>query len=71
MFRFYDGFIYRVASLSRYLPIDFKIFEITKEFSKVYQYTIGQDMKNDEFWLMQSVCSANKHSALGWGHFAS
>lgn len=38
-----------------------RIFEITKEFSKEYKYTIGQDMKRDALSLMRSIYRANKH----------
>lgn len=38
------------------------IFEITKEFSKEYKYTLGQDMKRNALQLMRSIYRANKHS---------
>ena len=38
-----------------------KIFEITKEFSKEYKYTLGQDMKRDALQLIRSIYRANKH----------
>lgn len=38
-----------------------RIFEITKEFSKEYKYTLGQDMKRDALSLM-----INTHEQL-WG----
>ena len=38
-----------------------KIFELTKDFSKEYKYTIGQDMKRDALSLIRSIYRANKH----------
>ena len=38
-----------------------KIFEITKEFSKEYKYTLGQDIKRDALQLIRSIYRANKH----------
>ncbi len=38
-----------------------RVFEITKEFSKEYKYTLGQDMKRDELSLMRSIYRTNKH----------
>lgn len=37
-----------------------KIFEVTKEFSKEYKYTLGQDMKRDALQLVRSIYRANK-----------
>ena len=37
-----------------------KIFEYTKEFSREYKYTLGQDMKKDCLNLMRSIYRANK-----------
>lgn len=37
-----------------------KIFECTKEFSKEYKYTLGQDMKRDALQLVRSIYRANK-----------
>ena len=37
-----------------------KIFECTKDFSKEYKYTIGQDMKRDALQLLRSIYRANK-----------
>ena len=38
-----------------------KVFEVTKDFSKEYKYTLGQDMKRDALQLMRSIYRANKH----------
>ncbi|RUR17222.1 four helix bundle protein [Legionella sp. km535] len=38
-----------------------RVFEITKEFSKEYKYTLGQDMKRDALQLIRSIYRANKH----------
>ena len=38
-----------------------KIFELTKDFSKEYKYTLGQDMKRDALQLIRSIYRANKH----------
>ena len=38
-----------------------KVFEITKDFSKEYKYTLGQDMKRDALYLIRSIYRANKH----------
>ncbi len=38
-----------------------KVFEVTKEFSREYKYTLGQDMKRDALHLMRSIYRANKH----------
>jgi hypothetical protein len=37
-----------------------KIFEVTKDFSKEYKYTVGQDMKRDAMQLVRSIYRANK-----------
>ncbi|NBO23827.1 MAG: four helix bundle protein [Chlamydiae bacterium] len=37
-----------------------KIFECTKEFSKEYKYTIGQEMKKDALQLLWCIYRANK-----------
>lgn len=37
-----------------------KIFEFTKDFSKEYKYTLGQDMKRDALQLVRSIYRANK-----------
>jgi hypothetical protein len=36
------------------------IFECTKDFSKEYKYTLGQDMKRDALCLVRSIYRANK-----------
>ena len=38
-----------------------KVFECTRDFSKEYKYTLGQDMKRDALQLMRSIYRANKH----------
>ena len=38
-----------------------KVFEVTKDFSKEYKYTLGQDMKRDALSLMRSIYRANKN----------
>ena len=37
-----------------------KIFEVTKDFSKEYKYSLGQDMKRDGLQLVRSIYRANK-----------
>jgi len=37
-----------------------KIFEYTKEFSKEYKHTLGQDMKRDAMQLVRNIYRANK-----------
>ena len=37
-----------------------KIFEYTKDFSREYKYTLGQDMKEDCLKLMRSIYRANR-----------
>lgn len=37
-----------------------KVFEYTRDFSKEYKYTLGQDMKRDALRLMRSIYRANK-----------
>lgn len=37
-----------------------KIFEVTKDFSKEYKYTLGQDMKRDALSLVRNIYRANK-----------
>jgi hypothetical protein len=37
-----------------------KIFEFTKDFSKEFKYTLGQDMKRDALQLVRSIYRANK-----------
>ena len=36
------------------------IFESTKDFSKEYKYTLGQDMKRDALQLVRNIYRANK-----------
>ena len=36
------------------------IYSITKDFSKEYKYTLGQDLKRDGMVLMRSIYRANK-----------
>ena len=38
-----------------------KVFEYTKEFTKEYKYTLGQDMKGGVLRLMRNIYRANKH----------
>jgi len=38
------------------------VFEYTKDFSKEYKYTLGQDMKRDALQLIRSIYRANKHA---------
>ena len=37
-----------------------KIFEYTKDFSREYKYSLGQDMKRDSLCLIRSIYRANK-----------
>ncbi|MFH1050450.1 MAG: four helix bundle protein [bacterium] len=37
-----------------------RIFEYTKDFSKEYKYTLGQDMKRDALHLVRNIYRANK-----------
>jgi len=37
------------------------IFEVTREFSREYKYTLGQDMKRDALHLLRCIYRANKH----------
>lgn len=36
------------------------MFECTKDFSKEYKYTLGQDMKRDALQLVRNIYRANK-----------
>jgi len=36
------------------------IYSLTKDFSKEYKYTLGQDLKRDVIVLMRSIYRANK-----------
>ena len=36
------------------------IYSLTKDFSKEYRYTLGQDLKKDVMVLMRSIYRANK-----------
>jgi len=38
-----------------------KIFELSKDFSKEYKYTLGHEMKRDSLRLVRSIYRANKH----------
>ncbi|MCL2804437.1 MAG: four helix bundle protein [Treponema sp.] len=38
-----------------------KIFELTKNFSREYKFTLGQDMKRDCITLVRSIYRANKN----------
>lgn len=40
-----------------------KIFELTKNFSREYRYTLGQDMKRDALQLLRSIYRANKNQS--------
>ena len=37
------------------------VFEYTKDFTREYKYTLGQDMKRDALQLIRSIYRANKH----------
>ena len=39
------------------------IYSLTKDFSKEYKYTLGQDLKKDVMVLMRSIYRANKSHA--------
>ena len=52
---YYDLPVYK----DTYKPI-LKIFEFTKDFSREYKYTLGQDMKRDALQFVRSVYKANK-----------
>ncbi len=38
------------------------IFQYTKEFTREYKYTLGQDMKRDSIKLVRSIYKANRHA---------
>jgi hypothetical protein len=38
-----------------------KVFEVTRDFSREYKYTLGQDMKRDALHLLRCIYRANKH----------
>lgn len=40
-----------------------KIFEYSRDFSKEYKYTLGQDMKRDALQLVRSIYRANKSAS--------
>ena len=52
---YYDLPVYR----DKYKLI-LKIFECTKDFSKEYKYSLGQDMKRDALQLVGNIYRANK-----------
>ena len=52
---YYDLPVYRDT-----YKLNLKIFECTKDFSKEYKYTLGQDMKRDALQLVRSIYRANK-----------
>ena len=63
-----DFFLRFIMALYTSLPVYrdtyqliLKVFEVTKDFSKEYKYTLGQDMKRDALQLMRSIYRANKH----------
>ena len=39
-----------------------EIFDVTKDFSREYKYTLGQDMKRDVIMLVRSIYRANRHA---------
>ena len=51
-----------------------KIFEYTKDFSREYKYTLGQDMKRDALQLVRSIYRANKslhiQTGINWRRLA-
>ena len=52
---YYDLLVYKdVYSLI------LKIYEYSKEFSREYKYTLGQDLKKDSIILVRSIYRANK-----------
>ena len=38
-----------------------KVFEVTRDFSREYKYTLGQDMKRDALHLLRCIYRANKN----------
>ena len=62
-------FLFKLQTMALYydLPV-FKdvykltllIYSLTKDFSKEYKYTLGQDLKKDVMVLMRSIYRANK-----------
>ncbi|MCF7987826.1 MAG: four helix bundle protein [Methylovulum sp.] len=52
---YYDLPVYRET-----YQLILKIFECTKDFSKEYKYTLGQDMKRDALQLVRTIYRANK-----------
>jgi len=38
------------------------IFRYTKEFSREYKYTLGQDMKRDSIKLVRAIYRANRNT---------
>ena len=55
MAMYYDLPVYRDT-----YKLILKIFEVTKDFSREYKYTLGQDMKRDALQLVRSIYRANK-----------
>ena len=47
------------------------IYSLTKDFSKEYKYTLGQDLKKDVMVLMRSIYRANKAQNKQKGYWIS
>jgi hypothetical protein len=52
---YYDLPVYRET-----YKLILEVFKCTKDFSKDYKYTLGQDMKRDALQLVRSIYRANK-----------
>lgn len=57
---FYMALYYELPVYRDTYQLILKIFEFTKDFSKEYKYTLGQDMKRDALQLVRSIYRANK-----------
>uniref|UniRef100_UPI002F91ADA7 four helix bundle protein n=1 Tax=Legionella hackeliae TaxID=449 RepID=UPI002F91ADA7 len=56
-----NGFLYRVTVYKDSYQLVLKVFEVTRDFSREYRYTLGQDMKRDALHLLRCIHRANKH----------
>jgi hypothetical protein len=59
-FKLYSMALYYDLPVFNVYKLTLLIYSLTKEFSKEYKYTLGQDLKKDVLVLMRSIYRANK-----------
>jgi hypothetical protein len=59
-FKLYSMALYYDLPVFNVYKLTLLIYSLTKEFSKEYKYTLGQDLKKDVLVLMRNIYRANK-----------